>query len=79
MITAEFSPVLSEAVKNRMSRGDYQSEEELLLAALEALSLQDSLDESIAASLADEAAGRVYPVEGLAERIRSRAKGRCGG
>ena len=36
----------------------------------------ESLDESIAAGLADEAAGRVNPVEGLADRVRKRARDR---
>jgi argininosuccinate lyase len=38
----------------------------------------ESLDESIAASLADEAAGRVSPVEGLADRVRKEARDRRG-
>jgi len=74
MSAATFSPRLAQAVQNRMARGDYPSEEELLLAALDALDQRIALDESISASLADEAAGHVSPVEGLADRIRTRAQ-----
>lgn len=78
MSTAAFSPRLTQEVQDRMARRIYRSVEELLLAALEALDQQEALDESIAASLADEAAGRVHPAEGLADRIRTRAQERRG-
>ena len=46
--------------------------------ALDALDQQDALDDSIAASLADEAAGRVHPVDGIADVIRAEARQRRG-
>lgn len=73
------SPELKQAVRDRLSRGGYETEEELLFAALEALEWRESLDDSIQAGLEDMAAGRVSPVEGLADRIRARAKARRGG
>jgi predicted transcriptional regulator len=68
-----YSTQLTEAVRARIARGPYRSEEELLLAALEALDWRDSVDESINAGFADEADGRVTIVDGLADRIRQRA------
>lgn len=70
------SPRVLQAVRDRLSRGGYASEEELLLAALDALNDRDAVDESIQAGLADEAAGRVAPVKGLADRVREQARSR---
>jgi predicted transcriptional regulator len=77
-MTSQISLPLQRAVQDRLSRGGYATEEELLFAALEALDWRDSLDDSIQAGLEDMAAGRVQPVEGLADRIRERAKVRRG-
>ena len=73
MSTETLSPQLMQAVRERLSRGDYASEEELLFAALHALDEREAFDDSIQASLADMASGRVQSVEGLADRIRARA------
>jgi hypothetical protein len=78
MTTETPSLKLQRVVQERLSRGGYATEEELLLAALEALDWRDRLDDSIQAGLDDMAAGRVQPIKGLADRIRERVKLRHG-
>jgi hypothetical protein len=79
MATETPSLKLQRAVQERLSRGGYATEEELMLAALEALDWREGLDDSIQAGLEDMVAGRVEPVEGLGDRIRERVKHRHGG
>lgn len=78
MTTETLSPRLLPAVRERLTRSRYVSEEELLFAALDALDWREAVDDSIQASLDDMAAGRVEPVAGLADRIRERAASRRG-
>ena len=65
-----FPPPLDEFVKRQMAAGDYASEDELLLDALKALAQHNEDLAAIGAGIDDLEAGRVRPLEAVADEIR---------
>lgn len=67
----QFAPDVQRLIEAQMASGRYQSEDELLLDALNALDARQADFAAIQAGIEDMEAGRVRPISAVADEIRA--------
>lgn len=80
-MTIDVSPEMKRHVEDRLASGGYQSPDELLRDAFDALDEKQQLAHSIAAlrkSIADERAGRIRPVRDAVNELKREIVSQCG-
>ena len=68
----QFPPEVEKLVKKQMTTGNYNSEDELLLDALRTLDQRNEDLAAIQEGIDDMEAGRMRPLEGVADDIRKK-------
>lgn len=65
-------PAISKAIARHVATGNYRSPDEVVLRAMKTLDEHTSNMAALAASIADEEAGRVRPLAKIADEIRTK-------
>ena len=68
----QFPPDVEQRIRQQMTEGNYESEDELFRAALDALATRNEDLAAIQAGVADMEAGRMRPLTDAADDIRTK-------